>query len=120
MFIQQEINFLTNSNFNQTIFNSFSPTNNIQFSKLSPQDKKELINLFKKHPITYRQILGSNNNITFGLKIEFQKKYHSIINKQFIKHFKNTFNQELLNARFNEFSSLYNQSYIPKIPTKSN
>lgn len=56
---------------NDEIFNFLSPSDNVILSDISSSDKVNIIMLLKKYYLELRKSLGLNEDITFGLEIEF-------------------------------------------------
>ena len=66
---------------NENIFNYLYPSDNIELTKLKKQDLYKILILIDKYYLEYRNTLNLNNNITFGLEIEFENtKYKKIDN----------------------------------------
>jgi len=64
-----------------SIFSTFiNPTDNTSLTTLTKKDINQLIYLLTKYHLSYRQTLNFNNNFTFGLEIEFKKRffYHKL------------------------------------------
>lgn len=68
-------NFDNKPDNNQPIFKFLLPNENNQLTNLTPQEIKHLVNLIQKHYLTYRQKLNFDQNITFGVEIELQKRF---------------------------------------------
>ena len=58
---------------NLEIFNYLNPNDNDILSNLNGYDLQDLLFALNNYYIEYRNYLGFNNNITFGMEIEVEK-----------------------------------------------
>lgn len=75
---------------NREIFNFLNPKANDLISKMNSQELREFLNLLNNFYLEYRNILELDQNITFGLEIEYENAKKSLIktniNKLFADH----------------------------------
>ena len=66
---------------NENIFNYLYPSDNTNLNELNKQDLYKILLLINKYDLEYRNTLNIDNDITFGLEIEFEDtKYEKVNN----------------------------------------
>ncbi len=68
------------------IFKYLNPTNNDILSEMKGQDIQELLYYLEEYYLLPRKTLGLNQNITFGLELEFEKAKIHRIEKELIEN----------------------------------
>ena len=72
----------------RTIFSYLNPKNNDMLSKLNKKDLYEILLCLDKYYLEYRDLLGINSDITFGIEIElehFKCTLEEFYNFQFLR-----------------------------------
>lgn len=104
---------IKNNNKNQ-LFEFINPQNNDELSLMSGIDLQELLYYLNNYYLELRKILGFDNNVTFGLELEFEKTKKSKIINELEKHNLNN-NWEIIND-----NSLYKGAEITSPILKDN
>lgn len=73
----------------EPIFNFLNPNDNNELSKMRGTNLQELIILLDEYYLELRNKLNLDENITFGLEIEFENANKSKINQKLLEAFPN-------------------------------